>query len=75
LIALVALILLAACGPSEGQVLLEGRCTECHRLAQITDQDLTNEEWEATVDRMILRGAELTEAERDVLVDYLARRY
>ena len=32
------------------------------------------EEWEATVNRMISNGAQLTPEERDVVVEYLSSR-
>jgi hypothetical protein len=77
IVGLVVVILLAACGgggPS-GRELLESRCTVCHNLERVTSSDRTAQEWEVIVDRMITRGAELTDAERDVLVEYLAKEY
>jgi hypothetical protein len=77
MVALIAVMLLAACGGGrpDGQELLETRCTRCHNLERVTSSNKTAEQWEATVDRMIIRGAELTDAERDVLVRYLAKEY
>jgi hypothetical protein len=77
MVALLLVILLAACGGggTRGQALLEDRCTGCHSLDRVTSANKTVEQWGATVDRMIVRGAELTDAERDVLVEYLAKEY
>jgi hypothetical protein len=77
IVALVALVLLAACGSGRpnGQELLDSRCTTCHSLERVTSSNKTAEAWAATVDRMITRGAELTDTERDILVEYLAKEY
>jgi len=64
-------------GPSEpeGQVLLEERCSACHALARVENSQKTREEWATTVDRMVGYGAQLSDAERSVLLDYLAETY
>jgi cytochrome c5 len=59
----------------DGETLLEERCTECHGLDRTTSAQKTRAEWEETVTRMISKGAELNEAEKTVLVDYLAETY
>ncbi len=60
---------------ADGATLLQERCTVCHTLERVESARKTAEEWERTVARMIRRGAELTEAERAVLVEYLAAKY
>jgi len=76
LIALIATLLLVACGGEpDGASLLESRCDKCHSLTRVTSADKTAEGWAVTVDRMITNGAELTDAERDILVEYLAQEY
>ncbi len=85
LIALVLLtgIFLTACGTSsgsngstaDGQTLMEERCSVCHPLDRITSAHKTADQWKATVDRMIEHGANLTPAEEQTLVDYLAANY
>jgi cytochrome c5 len=59
----------------EGQVLLEERCTACHGLDRVANVQKSREEWEATVDRMVGYGAELSESERTILLDYLVETY
>jgi hypothetical protein len=59
----------------DGETLLQERCTECHGLERTTSAQKTRAEWEDTVTRMVNRGAELNEAEKTVLVDYLAENY
>lgn len=73
---MIAAVLLAACGGEpDGQKVLENRCAQCHSLALVTGADKTAEGWEVTVNRMIRNGAELTDAERDILVEYLVQAY
>lgn len=61
--------------PADGATLLRERCTGCHGLERVEGTRKTPEEWEQTVDRMIRRGAKLSEAERAVLIEYLAAHY
>ena len=58
-----------------GQDLLEARCTKCHNLDRVKAASKTLDEWTATVGRMRGKGAEPTDAEAQVLVDYLAETY
>jgi mono/diheme cytochrome c family protein len=86
LLLVVAASTLSACGPAseepadqsvstDGERLLQDRCTECHNLNRVMQAEKTREEWHDTVTRMVNHGAELTEAEQAVLVDYLAQTY
>jgi mono/diheme cytochrome c family protein len=87
LLGLVALAVLVACGagagPAEdtpiagpsGEGLVQDRCTVCHGLERTTSASKTQQEWEATVEEMRGLGAELTDAEAQTLVDYLAQEY
>ena len=58
-----------------GQEMLEARCTRCHSLERVQAASQTLAEWEATVERMRGKGAELTDAEAQVLVQFLAETY
>jgi cytochrome c2 len=62
-------------GDPSGEELVEARCTRCHGLETTTGAAKTPPQWESTVDRMIAKGAELTDAEAQILVDYLAENY
>lgn len=86
LLFVVAASALSACGGAsgessdqpvsvDGETLLQERCTECHGLERTTSVQKTRAEWEDTVTRMVNRGAELSDAEKTVLVDYLAETY
>ncbi len=85
---LLAGTLLASCGSvnssatnpsgsssSNGQALLQDRCSVCHSLDRVTSAHHTADEWKVTVDRMINRGAQLNPQEEQTLIDYLAQNY
>lgn len=85
---LVILALAVACGGQEqpgdvpppssttsGAELLQDRCTRCHSLDRVRASSKTQAEWEATVARMRGKGAELTDAEAQVLIEHLAETY
>lgn len=57
-----------------GAELVETRCTVCHSIDRINNASKDREGWAATVDRMIGNGANLNEAEREAVIDYLASR-
>ncbi len=59
----------------DGSTLLETRCSVCHSADRAKRAKKTLEEWDQTVTRMIDKGANLTEAEKSVLLDYLAKTY
>lgn len=59
----------------DGAALLNARCTECHNLGRVTSVRQTQEWWAGTVDRMVAKGTQLSEAEKAVLVAYLAETY
>ena len=82
-------ILLAACGSSssassggttggataDGKTLMQQRCSVCHSLSRVTNAQKTADQWKTTVDRMISKGAQLSSAEEQTLVTYLAQTY
>jgi mono/diheme cytochrome c family protein len=75
--------LVVACGGAadeppaalSGEELLQARCTKCHTLDPVEVASKSQAEWENTVHRMIGKGAQLTDAEADTLVKYLAETY
>ncbi len=64
-----------ASGVLGGPELLEARCTRCHNLERVQAAGKTQTEWETTVERMRGKGAQLTDEEAGILVDYLAETY
>lgn len=63
----------AADTPS-GQELATGRCTKCHNLGRVCRKLTTydQEGWTTNVDRMVRKGAKVGEAEKAILISYLA---
>jgi len=59
----------------DGATLLEARCSTCHSADRARQVTKTRDGWDQTVTSMINRGAQLTEAEKTVLVDYLTDAY
>jgi mono/diheme cytochrome c family protein len=81
---MVIFILVAiGCGPaatptldiSKGKSVIESRCSTCHGLAQVQAAKNDLEGWQATVDRMVGRGAQLTPEQQQLVVKYLAKTY
>ncbi len=57
----------------EGERILTLRCMRCHDLGRIEEAGKDRDEWESTVKTMMRIGASVTPAEKDILIDYLAR--
>lgn len=64
-----------ALAQDDGAALLEQRCSVCHPSSRPKSKLKTPEQWEATVTRMMGKGAKLTTDEKQVLVDYLSKTY
>jgi len=56
----------------DGKSLVEERCTKCHDLERAKK---TEEEWKATVERMVGKGARLNQAEQELVIKYLTETY
>jgi cytochrome c oxidase cbb3-type subunit III len=55
--------------------LIIARCSVCHSPDLITQQRLPGKRWEATVEKMKRWGAEISNEEADLLLQYLSARY
>lgn len=89
LIFITSTLLLASCGTSaaipasiqnssaisDGQSLLEERCTSCHSTRRITSSHFNDAQWTMVVDTMINKGAQLSHQEQQILINYLAQTY
>ncbi|MDH3870108.1 MAG: hypothetical protein OET55_06045 [Desulfuromonadales bacterium] len=60
---------------TEGANLLEERCSVCHPTSRPKSKQKTPEQWETTVNRMMGKGAKLTEEEKVILLDFLSKTY
>jgi competence ComEA-like helix-hairpin-helix protein len=58
-----------------GKTALMSACTQCHGLNLITEKRQTREHWSTTVDQMQERGAEVTDEQAGLIVDYLAAHF
>lgn len=61
-----------ASSTSEGQKLVETRCTVCHNTQRIYAKKRDAAEWGTLVDLMISRGAVVSNANRTKIINYLA---
>lgn len=60
---------------ASGSELLEKHCSACHPSTRAKEAKKTSKQWEATVTRMMEKGAELTADEKKILIKYLAKTY
>ncbi len=76
LIILCLLLVAIRCGGgTPPERLVQERCTRCHTLAPIQVARKTPEEWTRTVYRMIDKGARLSDAEAERVIEYLSETY
>lgn len=66
---------LAAFAPDHGREQTAASCGLCHAPAMITGKHYTADKWAETVDHMVDKGAKVSDADYDTIVDYLARNY
>jgi cytochrome c5 len=59
----------------DGAALLQDRCADCHSPDIVQRRPQSKDQWDRTVSNMIDRGAQLNDAEKQALVDYLAQTY
>ncbi len=58
-----------------GKAILLDVCTHCHELHRVRESQLSRDEWEDTLVHMIGEGAELSDEDFPVLLNYLARNF
>jgi competence protein ComEA len=58
-----------------GKELVEVICTSCHDTVRITSKHWSKKEWEAKVLEMLQEEPDVTQPERERIVDYLAKSY
>jgi competence ComEA-like helix-hairpin-helix protein len=61
--------------PGKGKAIVARTCKNCHALKVVTSKRATKEQWSALVDQMVSRGADLSDDEIDVVIDYLAKNF
>jgi hypothetical protein len=77
LIALLPLVgtKLATLPEGKGKSVVESRCYACHSADLLVQQRLTAKQWTATVEKMTRWGAPVTDDEKPVIIEYLAKRF
>jgi competence ComEA-like helix-hairpin-helix protein len=58
---------------AKGRDLYEKICGACHGTEVVFKTRTTKEKWKTTVDEMAARGAEGTDEQLDIIIDYLAK--
>jgi cytochrome c5 len=58
-----------------GKPIVQRMCTGCHNLKTVTSKHATKEQWSATVQQMVSRGADGTDEEIETVIDYLAKNF
>jgi glucose dehydrogenase len=61
--------------PGAGRAIVRKDCTLCHGVETITRSHLSRAGWQSTVREMINRGAPVTTAQSQTLVNYLAHNF
>jgi mono/diheme cytochrome c family protein len=61
--------------PGPALALITDHCSACHATSIIFGQRKTPDDWAATVQLMVDRGAELKPEETDMVVDYLTKNF
>src|SRR6185503_9821143 len=61
--------------PGEARALAQTHCLTCHSSEMILQQRLTEQQWDAEVDKMQHWGAEIRDEDKAALVSYLVSRF
>jgi mono/diheme cytochrome c family protein len=59
----------------EGREVAQTHCLACHASEMILQQQLTETQWRSEVDKMERWGADVSDDDKDALVDYLVSRF
>ena len=60
-------------GPGKDKIM--EACTACHAITEVTNQRRAAPAWADTVDQMIARGAQVSDADYPVIVEYLGKHF
>ena len=58
-----------------GKTLVEAVCTACHSLERVVAKRATKAEWQDKVLEMLQEDPDITQQERDQIVEYLAKTF
>lgn len=82
LVVVVGSLFLFGCGSSKatpdlskGKAVVENKCSTCHAIGLVEIAAYDKQGWTETVDRMILKGASMTDSDKTLAIEYLAATY
>jgi competence ComEA-like helix-hairpin-helix protein len=58
-----------------GKPILQRACIGCHSLTTVTSKRASHDEWSETLEKMVSRGADLSDEEIDTLLEYLSANF
>jgi cytochrome c5 len=58
-----------------GQTLVQTKCISCHALPIVLAKRKTEDEWDASLNQMVSRGAKLNDDEYDIVLAYLVKNF
>ena len=61
--------------PGPGLTIINTKCSVCHTTASVFSQHRSPDDWAATVQLMVDRGADLSPDETNVVIGYLAENF
>lgn len=61
----------AAFAQPAGKAIVDNACSKCHGIKKVESASKNAAEWEATLDRMIKKGAKVAPEKRDAVLKYL----
>lgn len=60
-------------GPGKAQIIQA--CSACHAVTQVTSHRLATPQWADMVDQMVARGAQVSDDDYPIIVEYLAKNF
>ena len=58
-------------GGMDGEAILEASCTQCHSLDRVYAASYDAEGWKANIDRMVGKGAVISDEDAEILIEFL----
>jgi cytochrome c5 len=74
-LALAAVVAAQDTAPDKGEQIQNAACLDCHDLRPIQTAAFDKSTWSAMVQSMIRKGAEVNDADKPVLIDYLVKNH
>lgn len=59
---------------SEAEALIVEKCSDCHTTDRVFNESYSRDEWSDVFDDMINKGAEVSPAEKETMIDWLVAR-